>query len=105
MRTLAIGGAIVASLLVAPAAAQADHLHVAVLGNDSCVILAQAGHEPDVTLPEASFRNTSEPATTANPHPLHVHLHRGVPGTVRTIAVYGSAADPCSASGDYINAP
>jgi hypothetical protein len=43
--------------------------------------------------------------TTANPHPLHVHVHRGQPGSVRTVAVYGSAADPCQTSGSYVNAP
>jgi hypothetical protein len=105
MRRFMIGASVVTCGLMLPAVAQADHLHVAVLGNGSCVILAQAGHERDVVLPEASFNNTSEPTTTANPHPLHVHVHRGVPGTVRTIAVYGSAADPCRESGDYINTP
>jgi hypothetical protein len=100
-----IGATVIAGALASPAAAQADHLHVAVLGNGSCVILAEAGQERDVTLPAASFNNTTEPTTTANPHPLHVHVHRGRPGSVRTIAVYGSAADPCRESGDYINAP
>jgi len=105
MRKLAIGASVVACALALPAAARADHLHVAVLGNGSCVILAQAGHERDVVLPEASFNNTTEPVTTANPHPLHVHVHRGQPGSVRTLAVYGSAADPCRTSGAYVNAP
>jgi hypothetical protein len=105
VRRVAIAVSVLASGLAVPAAAEADHLHVAVLGNGSCVILAQAGHERDVVLPAASFQNTTEPTTTANPHPLHVHLHRGQPGDVRTIAVYGSAADPCRTTGDYINAP
>jgi hypothetical protein len=105
MRRTAITLSITAAALLAPAAAQANHLHVLVLGDGSCVILAQHGNERYVTLPEASFNNTAEPTTTANPHPLHVHMHRGQPGTVQTIAVYGSAADPCAASGNYVNGP
>jgi hypothetical protein len=105
MRRAVIALSITAAALLAPAAARADHLHVIQTGSGSCVILAQAGNERYLTLPEASFHNTTEPTTTANPHPLHVHLHRGQPGQVRTIAVYGSAADPCAASGDYVNGP
>ena len=81
----------------------AMHRHVIQVGNGSCVLLAQAGNERFVDLPDASFNNTTEPTTTANPHPLHVHVHRGQPGQVLTIAVYGSASDPCAASGDYLN--
>lgn len=91
-----------ASALVAPAA-EATHLHVIEVGNGACVILAESGQERFVTLPEASFQNTTEPTTTANPHPLHVHVHRGEPGQVLTIAVFGSAADPCAATGNYLN--
>ncbi len=69
------------------------------------VILAGQGNEPFVTLPEASFNNTTEPTTTANPHPLHVHVHRGQPGEVRIIAVYGSEMDPCRETGNYVNGP
>ena len=105
MRRIAITLSITAAALLAPAAAQANHLHVRVLGNGSCVILAQHGNERYVTLPEAAFNNTTEPTTTANPHPLHVHVHRGQPGEVQTIAVYGSAADPCATSGEYVNGP
>lgn len=88
-----------------PTAAFADHLHVIQLGNGQCVVLAQSGNERYVDLPDASFQNTTEPTTTANPHPLHVHVHRGEPGQVQTIAVYGSALDPCAATGAYVNAP
>jgi hypothetical protein len=105
MRSLAIAGCVAVAALVAPSAAQANHRHVRVLDNGSCVILAQQGNEPFVTLPEASFNNTTEPTTTANPHPLHVHVHRGQPGQSGTIAVYGSAEDPCVASGNYVNGP
>ena len=105
MRRLAIGMSVIGAGLAVPTAAQGDHLHVAALGNGSCVILAPAGNERDVVLPEASFRNTTEPTTTANPHPLHVHVHRGQPGAVRTIAVLGSANDPCAATDAYVNGP
>ena len=105
MRRVTIALSVTAAALLAPAAAQAHHVHVMQTGSGSCVILAQHGNERYVTLPEASFNNTTEPATTANPHPLHVHVHRGRPGEVRTIAVYGTPADPCAASGDYVNGP
>jgi hypothetical protein len=52
-----------------------------------------------VQLPDASFNNTSEPTTTANPHPLHVHVHRGAPGEQIAIGVYGTASDPCTSGG------
>jgi hypothetical protein len=94
-----------AAALLVPAAAQANHRHVLVTGGGDCVILAKQGNEPFVTLPEASFNNTTEPTTTANPHPLHVHVHRGRPGEVRTIAVYGSDMDPCRETGNYLNGP
>jgi hypothetical protein len=105
MKRLTIALSLATAALLAPAVAQADHVHVLQVGNGGCVILAQDGNERYVTLPEASFENTTEPTTTANPHPLHVHLHRGQPGQVQTIAVYGSAADPCAGSGNYVNGP
>jgi len=105
MRSVAIAALLAVAALVLPAAAKANHRHVLVLGNGSCAILAVQGNEPYVTLPEASFNNTTEPTTTANPHPLHVHVHRGQPGEVGMIAVYGSAQDPCAASGNYVNGP
>ena len=89
--------------LALPGAAAANHRHVLVTGNGDCVVLAKQGGEPSVTLPDASFNNTTEPITTANPHPLHVHVHRGMPGADGDIAVYGSAADPCLGEGNYLN--
>jgi hypothetical protein len=91
--------------LALPTTALANHLHVIQVGNGSCVVLAQQGNERYVVLPSASFNNTTEPTTTANPHPLHVHVHRGEAGQHLTIAVYGSAADPCAATGNYLNVP
>jgi hypothetical protein len=55
VKRLAIGAPLDACGLVTPAVARADHLHVAVLGNGSFVILAQAGHERDSTLPDGSL--------------------------------------------------
>lgn len=105
MRRIAIAASLSAAALLAPAAVQANHRHVLVTGNGSCVILAKQGHEPFVTMPEASFNNTTEPTTTANPHPLGVHVHRGQPGEVLPIAVYGSEMDPCRETGNYVNGP
>jgi hypothetical protein len=94
---LFVGGA-----LLVPSSAAANHRHVLTVGNGSCVILAPQGQEPFVTLPESSFNNTSEPTTTANPHPLHVHVHRGAPGEQLDIQVFGSDDDDCTA---YLNGP
>ena len=92
-----------AASLGLPAAAFGNHLHSVQTGNGACVVLAESGGERFVTLPEASFQNTTEPTTTANPHPLHVHVHRGAAGDPLDIGVYGTATDPCVASGDYLN--
>ena len=94
-----------AGVLAVPGGAAANHHHSLATGSGACVVLAKQGEEPYVTLPEASFNNTTEPTTTANPHPLHVHVHRGEPGSQITIAVYGSALDPCRVSGNYLNEP
>jgi hypothetical protein len=86
-----------------PASALGTHWHSVQTGNGACVVLAQSGGERFVTLPEASFQNTTEPTTTANPHPLHVHVHRGAAGDPLDIGVYLTATDPCAASVDYVN--
>ena len=91
--------------LLFPAGAAASHRHALVTGSGDCVVLAKQGEEPYVSLPAASFNNTTEPTTTANPHPLHVHVHRGEPGRQSTIAVYGSDLDPCAVEGNYLNGP
>jgi hypothetical protein len=91
--------------LAVPSGAAANHHHSLLTGNGDCVVLAKQGGEPFVQLPDASFNNTTEPTTTGNPHPLHVHVHRGEPGGEVTIAVYGSALDPCAAEENYLNGP
>lgn len=93
----------IAGALTFPAAAAANHRHALTTGSGDCVVLAGAqGNEPAVTLPLASFNNTTEPTTTLNPHPLHVHVHRGEPGANLEIVVLGSTADDC---GTYLNYP
>ncbi|HSK17027.1 MAG TPA: hypothetical protein VK915_12790 [Gaiellaceae bacterium] len=105
MRKLIAVLTVALAALAFPAATLAAHLHVIQLPNGSCVVLAKDGEERFVVLPSDAFKNTTEPTTTANPHPLHVLVHRGQPGQVQTIAVYGSADDPCAATGNYVNAP
>ena len=95
--------ACLAGALAIPGGAAATHRHSLVTGSGDCVVLAKDGGEPLVELPGASFNNTSEPATTANPHPLLVHVQRGQPGGEITIAVYGSALDPCASEENYLN--
>jgi hypothetical protein len=92
-----------AASLGLPAAAAANHLHSVQTGNGACVVLAQDGSERLVTLPDASFQNTSYVPGAPNPHPIHVHVHLGEAGGPLEIGVYGAASDPCFASGDYIN--
>ncbi len=104
LRVLVLIATILGGLALA-GQAFANHLHSRQVGNSQCVVLAKAGNERFVTLPAASFNNTTEPTTTANPHPLHVHVHRGAPGARGTIAVLGSATDPCDATGSYLNWP
>jgi hypothetical protein len=91
--------------LAVPGGAAANHRHSLLTGSGDCVVLAKQGGEPFVQLPDASFNNTTEPTTTANPHPLHVHVHRGAAGEQIAIGVYGAASDPCAGVGNYLNDP
>jgi hypothetical protein len=105
MRRVLVASVVATVALTLPALASATHRHVLVTGNGACVVVAKSGNEPFVTLPASSFHNTIEPVTTANPHPLHVHVHRGEPGQHLTLAVFGSSADPCPETGNYLNLP
>jgi hypothetical protein len=58
------------------------------------------GHGACLDAPEDLFNNTTEPVTTTNPHPLHVHVHRAEHGTNLDIVVLGSPADDCDG---YLN--
>jgi hypothetical protein len=103
MRKLTALAVTVAAAFGVPATALGNHLHSVQTGSGACVVLAQDGGERLLSLPEASFQNTTEPTTTANPHPIHVHVHRGSAGEPLEIGVYGTATDPCLGSGDYVN--
>jgi hypothetical protein len=114
MRGLLVSGAVAVCLLVAASAARADHTHVLILPNGNCAILASEGDEKYVILPDVLFSNN--PNVDADDaagglaglplnrrHPLHVLVHLGVPGADGDIVVMGSAADPCVATGNYVN--
>ena len=112
-RVLAALGA-AALLLGGAGAALADHTHVLILDNGTCVILAQEGNEKYVVLPSVLFANNPnadaddaagglENLPMNRRHPLHVLVHLGVPGADGDIAVMGSDADPCVATGNYVN--
>ena len=89
----ALGAALLLALAATPALA--NHTHVMQLGNGQCVILAEAGHEDEVVLPLAVFDHNPNVDITPAPdrmHPLHVLVHKGVPGDSGRYAVYGTAA-------------
>ena len=101
-------------LLAGGGVARADHTHVLILSNGKCAILAANGNEKYRILPDVLFSNN--PNVDADDdvgglgnlpsnrrHPLHVLVHLGVPGADGDIAVMGSAADPCAATGNYVN--
>lgn len=79
--------------------AAADHIHSKQVGNGSCVLLAQSGAESEVDLPFA----TPEQVALNRAHPLHLLVHLGEPGSNFAIGVAGTASDPCSTTGDYLN--
>lgn len=90
-----ISASIAAACLLALAAtpALASHHHVMAIGNGQCVILAANGGEDDVELPQSVFANNPNVDITAAPdrlHPLHVLVHKGVPGDHTQIAVAGT---------------
>lgn len=96
MIMLAVGLAVWA---VAAAPALADHTHVLLTGNGSCVILAANGGEVDVQLPHTDHLPENRR------HPLHVNVHLGKAG-VRdgqpVMWVLGSAGDLANCDG-YVN--
>lgn len=85
--------------------ASADHTHVMVRGNGDCVVLAGEGGETDVALPASVFDsnpNVDVEALDGLSHPLHVLVHKGVPGEHRSVYVDGSA-EALAACADYLN--
>lgn len=86
--------------------ASATHTHVMLVGNGECVVLAEGAGEADVALPLAVFDHNPNVtiAPTANRmHPLHVLVHKGVPGTNHLMEVAGTAAAAALCSEGYVN--
>jgi hypothetical protein len=114
MRRALVAGMAAVFLLAGASVARADHTHVLILPNGSCAILAAAGDEKYLILPDVLFANNPnvdaddaagslEGLPLNRRHPLHVLVHLGVPGADGDIAVKGSAQDPCAATGNYVN--
>lgn len=114
MRRLLVTTATAALALAAAGPAIANHTHVLILPNGKCAILAAGGGEKYLILPDVLFANNPnadaddaagglENLPLNRRHPLHVLVHLGVPGADGSIAVMGSAQDPCAATGAYVN--
>jgi hypothetical protein len=114
MRRMLVFGVAALCLLAGASVARADHTHVLILPNGNCAILSAAGNEKYTILPDVLFANNPnvdaddaagglEGLPLNRRHPLHVLVHLGVPGSDGDIAVMGSAADPCAATGNYVN--
>src|ERR687892_2757000 len=114
MNQLLIPGMAAMLVLAGAGIARADHTHVLILPNGSCAILAAEGNEKYQILPAVLFSNNPnadaddaagglENLPLNRRHPLHVLVHLGVPGADGDIAVMGSDADPCVATGNYVN--
>lgn len=87
----AIGAGLLLALVATPALA--SHTHVMTLGNGRCVLLAANGGEEDVMLPPAVFDHNPNVDIAPAPdrlHPLHVLVHKGVPGDHNQLAVAGT---------------
>ena len=92
-------------LMLSAAPALATHTHVMHVGNGQCVILAADGHENDVVLPTAVFDhnpNVDIAPTVDRMHPLHVLVHKGVPGDHNAMEVYGTTAANALCSAGYV---
>jgi hypothetical protein len=110
-RTLAVAALLALQVVVLGGIAGADHDHARTVGGERCVVIAQAGAEQHVVLPDSVFDHNPNAelrwkGNTARSHPLHVLVHRGRPGTDRygdaTMWVYGPESDAhCSG---YVNA-
>jgi hypothetical protein len=87
----ALGAVLLLGLAATPALA--NHGHVMQVGNGECVVLAANGGEDEVELPLSVFDNNPNVDITPAAdrlHPLHVLVHRGVPGDQNLIAVAGT---------------
>lgn len=94
-----------AMLALSAAPALAAHTHVMQVGNGRCVILAQNGGEENVALPPSVFEhnpNVDIAPAEGLMHPLHVLVHRGVPGDHNALAVFGTAAGNALCAAGYV---
>jgi hypothetical protein len=94
----------------AAAPAQADHTHVKEVGNGGCIVVAEGSGESEVDLPSAVFPtdgtgnpNVDIPEADGLTHPLHLLVHRGVPGDHLNLYVLGSAAALGACPGEFVN--
>lgn len=100
MRRLVLTLPLASLLLAAAAAPVSAHEHFRVVGNGDCVAMAVAGAESAVVLPDAVWNNPNVDVPTSGPrHPLHLFVHKGVPGDHHTIGVIGTTACP----GTFLN--
>lgn len=93
-------------LLGTAGSAQADHNHVKVVGNGGCIVVAEGSGESEVDLPSAVFAgnpNVDIPEADGLTHPLHLLVHRGVPGDRLSLYVLGSPAALAACPGDFLN--
>ena len=91
-RVTLIAGALLA-LSAAPALA--THTHVMEIGQDQCVLLAEDSGEERVVLRLPVWNNpnvTVGSTEQTRMHPLHVLVHKGVPGTHNMMEVAGTQA-------------
>lgn len=99
----ALGAVLLLALAATPAFA--NHSHVKLLGLGQCVVLAEGAGEDEVVLPLSVFENNPnvDVPSTGVAHPLHVLVHRGVPGDHGTYAVFGSAEGNALCAAGYVN--
>jgi hypothetical protein len=99
----ALGAVVLLALAATPVLA--NHSHVRVLGNGRCVLLAEGAGEDQVVLSLAVF--DKNPNVVVSPtgaaHPLHVLVHRGVPGDRGSYAVFGSDTGNAMCAAGYVN--
>ena len=105
LRVVVVGAVLVGMMMIA-GPAFATHTHAMATGQEgSCVLLAQGAGEETVNLPTAVFDsnpNVTVTPTTDRNHPLHVLVHKGVPGSDGGYWVYdhGESAAHCTT---YVN--
>ncbi len=95
-----------ALLSISAVPALAAHSHVMQVGNDQCVWLAEGSGEAQVSLPLAVFEhnpNVTIAAEDGRTHPLHVLVHKGVPGSHLRMEVAGRPAAATLCVAGYVN--